>query len=216
MQINKNKLYQKKDLLIDHRNTLIIIDWDDTLFPTSWTIKNNIDLTSPTSRLEHIHYFEKLDVCLKNSLDKMAELGDIMIITNAMPEWIYLCTSVLPKTKKKLDSIKIISARKIYQNKTKINNWKKHTFANLDFVSSFEQKYKNIISLGDAEYEYEALINLYNHTHVPHKYLKSIKFVKGADFDIIIKQIKIISTNIKKICKSTRHIDLIFHKKNNY
>ena len=29
--------------------TLVIFDWDDTLFPTSWTVKNNINLSDDTT-----------------------------------------------------------------------------------------------------------------------------------------------------------------------
>ena len=29
---------------INNKSTLIILDWDDTLFPTSWVNKNNIEI----------------------------------------------------------------------------------------------------------------------------------------------------------------------------
>ena len=31
---------------INNTTTLIILDWDDTLFPTSWISKNNIEFLS--------------------------------------------------------------------------------------------------------------------------------------------------------------------------
>ena len=38
---------------ISNNSTLIILDWDDTLFPTSWVNKNNIEI---------IDYLEKINM----------------------------------------------------------------------------------------------------------------------------------------------------------
>jgi hypothetical protein len=200
-------------LHIDNYNTLIIIDWDDTLYPTSWTSENNVDLTDPKSRYRHIRYFEKLDDHLSSTLDYMKTLGDVTVITNALPEWIDLSVSVLPKTRGVLGGIDIISARKRYQNKTKMTDWKKYTFIDVISYKSKTQKYHNILSLGDADFEYNALINLYSHDDLPHKYLKAIKFIKSSDYNVLIEQIKMIRQNISRICRLTRHVDLLFDTK---
>ena len=42
-------------------NTVIVLDWDDTLFPTSWVINNKIDLTDPNNRIIYYKFFNKLD-----------------------------------------------------------------------------------------------------------------------------------------------------------
>src|SRR5438132_10051267 len=84
----KKKIFNKEDLLINSENTLIIIDWDDTLYPTTWIVENNIDLTDPKSRYKYIKYFENLDNQLSEALGHMMTLGEVLIITNAMLEWI--------------------------------------------------------------------------------------------------------------------------------
>lgn len=207
---NRTIHYNKKDLHIDHYNTIIIIDWDDTLYPTSWTMENNIDLTDPKSRYRYFKYFEKLDDQLYATLSLMITLGEVVIVTNAMPEWVELSLSVLPKTKKCMKYIDIISARARYQNKSKMSEWKKYTFLEEIMKRSKNKKYTNILSLGDADFEYNALINLYNLKMIPHKYLKSIKFMKSSDYDMSVEQIKMIRSNISDICKMTRHVDLTF------
>jgi hypothetical protein len=206
-------VYNKKDLHIDHRNTIIIIDWDDTLYPTSWTLENNIDLTNPKSRYKYIKYFEKLDDNLSGMLRVMKTLGDVVIITNAMSEWVELSLSVLPKTKKIMRKMEVISARARYQNIAKMQEWKKYTFLEEIIKRSKSKMYTNILSLGDAEFEYNALINLYDAKVLPHKYLKAIKFIKTADYNIIVEQIRMIKSNISEICSMTRHMDLTFDTK---
>jgi len=173
-------------------------------------MQNDIDLTNPTSRYRYIKHFEKLDDNLSAMLNVMSTLGEVIIITNAMPEWVELSLSVLPKTKKIMHNMEIISARARYQNKTKMPEWKKYTFLEEMIKRSRSKQYTNILSLGDADFEYNALLNLYNVTILPHKYLKAIKFIKTADYDMIVDQIRMIRSNISEICKMTQHMDLTF------
>ncbi len=204
--------YNTKNLHIKKSATLIIADWDDTLYPTSWVTENGIDLTNPKSRYKYMKHFEYLDICLSTLLSYMVTLGEVMIITNAMLEWIELSVSILPKTKKCLETIDVISARQKYGNQTVMAEWKKRTF--LDEVTKKilvdKHKYNNIISMGDANFEYNALINLYNKKILPHKYLKSIKFIKSSDYNTLLEQIKMIKQTISQICKMQRQVDLTF------
>lgn len=199
-----------RDLNIDYNSTLIIIDWDDTLFPTTWHRTREIDLTCPNSRYKNLEYFKHLDIHLGKLIKNIKNHGHLVIITNASPEWIKLSLSILPKTKKTLNDVQIISARKRYQNKLHESEWKMKTFDDLIHEKIKKFKYTNILSLGDSDYEHYALLNLFNHDKLDHKYLKSIKFIKSADYDIIIDQINIINKNIKGICHSKRHLDLDF------
>ena len=46
---------------INNTTTLIILDWDDTLFPTSWISKNNIEFLSNENKdLLYNKFFYKL------------------------------------------------------------------------------------------------------------------------------------------------------------
>ena len=207
---HKEYKYNKKELSTDPEHTLIIIDWDDTLFPTSWTVQNNIDLTDPRSRYKYIKYFENLDRYLSNMLEHITKLGDVLIITNAVLQWIELSSSVLPKTKKILSSVDIVSARDRQKNNYKMNDWKKYTFMEEILKRISNKKYYNILSLGDAEFEHNALVNLYHFHHIPFKYLKSIKFIKSTEYDITVEQIKMIKKYIGNIIHMKRHIDLTF------
>ena len=206
-----NKIaYNKKDLHISSENTMIIIDWDDTLYPTSWIVDNSIDLTDPKTRYKYMKHFEQLDSHLSSVLEHMKTLGDVIIITNALPAWIELAVSILPKTRQCLLNIDIVSARSRYQDHAKMADWKKHTFIDEIKKRSKKQNYHNILSLGDADFEHNALVNLYKFEAIPHKYLKSIKFIKSTDYTVLIEQIKMIHKHISIICKMPRQIDLTF------
>lgn len=191
--------------------TLIILDWDDTLFPTSWVVKNNIDLTNKAKRDKYIVYFKELDERLYNLLFVLKKCGIVVIVTNAMPEWVRVSSSVLVNTHNLLKSIKVISARKMYQDVSKSSmEWKKRAF-NDELSNMLKEKNVNhIISVGDAEYEYQALISLYRHDPQNYKLLKSIKLMKDPTHDVLIDQIEVLKKAVPKICIKRSHMDLEF------
>lgn len=197
------KILPKVDF-VSPKHTLIIIDWDDTLYPTSWSMKNNIDLTNPNMRYKYQEKFKKLDNELNECLTKMKKHGEVIIISNATPAWIHLSVSVLPKTQKCLSTIDVISARARYQN-TDMTEWKKLTFID-ELASRKKNTYTNILSFGDAMYEHEALINLYDSK----KYLKSIKLISLPNYNNLLQQIKMIREHINYFCTIQRHLDYEF------
>lgn len=206
---NNMSNYNSKDLKLSINRTLIIIDWDDTLFPSSWAVYNKINLNSESDKIKYSDEFQKLDFQLSQTISRISKYGKIIIITNALLDWIRLTLTVLPKTAKALENIDIISAREKQQNTNPLILWKTRTF--LEVIKN-NSGVNNIISLGDAEYEYKALINLFNDITIPHKYLKSVKFIKSNNYQTAIEQIIFIRKEIKEICKKKRHIDLTFEK----
>lgn len=189
-------------------NTLTIMDWDDTLFPTSWVVKNEIDLTTDKDIQKYMIVFSRLDSLLVDVLHKFISVGNVAIVTNASTRWIAISCEVLPNTKRLLnDKVKLISARDLHQNNfpDNIHMWKKITF------KDHADHYKHVISIGDADYEFNALIGLYSCRHK--KYLKTIRFLSSPTFEAIIDQLTVLNKNAKHICKYKRHMDLVFEKK---
>ena len=89
--------------------------------------------------------------------------GKIIIVTNASLKWINISSDNVPKTKKLLNNIKVVSARDNYQHVGDIYQWKTLSFIDQIKEELSHHNYANIISIGDAEYEYKALINLFHH-----------------------------------------------------
>ena len=132
---------------MNNYKTLVILDWDDTLFPTSWLIKNNIDLTDKKVQYKYIIFFSRLDSILYKLLSNLSKLGYVLIVTNAMKKWVKITANVLPNTKKLFkDKVKIISARDLYQEKfpDEMYLWKKYVFKN--FVQDYFKKKNTKIS----------------------------------------------------------------------
>jgi len=210
---------------------IFLIDWDDTLFPSTWINNNKINLQDENSINEYKLYFVDLDKAVSNFLSILSKVGDVYIVTNASLNWIKTCLNILQLTSKSiiLNKIRVISARDLYSNSTNsIIEWKVQTFKNiiienLNKINNIRPNtYLNIFSLGDAKYEYIALLNLNNFLQDNQKVkeniknnnfnflLKSIKFVEDPTFEYIIDELRVIENNKDSIINSLEYIDLKF------
>lgn len=205
--------------------TIIGIDFDNTLFPTSWTNKNMINLNNSESVKEYKLYFIELDKTMSDFLKELLNYGEIYIVTNASMKWIKACLNVLPITKKLImeQYIRIVSARDIYSKTTSsATEWKINTFRDIihkvvqDLSEDYEcNTFLNIISIGDAHYEYIALLKLddyFKNTDKKVNYLlKSVKFIEDdPHFDLIIDQMQVVQKNAKSIIGKIGYLDLKF------
>jgi hypothetical protein len=207
---------------LSRNRTLIILDWDDTLFPTTWVTTNDINIRNINNTQNSISsYFKQVDIELEILLKLLLKCGHVAIITNAMLNWINISSNILPKTSKILANgdgmfdIEVISARGSYQSISKdAMDWKKLAFEEIIKNNKF-RKVNNIISVGDAEYEYKALINLYDDCKNPKNYklLKSVKFVKYPTNHVLLDQIKVMQDAAVKVCTRKTHLDLRFELK---
>ena len=226
MENNKNKIYL---------TNIFIIDWDDTLFPTTWVNKNSMDVTKTHTIQEYKVYFLELDRTISGLLESLNQDGDIWIVTNANIGWIKSCLIFLGRTRETIISnkIRIVSARDSYSsNSSSPTEWKILTFQDIleDIINKISKKIKpntfvNIISIGDAMYEYMALINLDNFiksyilnnnahgtkSNRQFKYLlKNVKFIEKPEFDFVIDQMNVLNKNKDTIVNKLEFIDLKF------
>jgi len=219
---NQNKSLTNTEKL--YFTNIFIIDWDDTLFPTSWVNKNVISIDNIESIKDYKLYFIELDKTISNFLENLNKYGQIYIVTNANINWIKTCLNILVTTRKIImqNNIRIVSARDIYsQTYTSPTEWKINSFRDIlhNVIIKMPEKsmnntFLNIISIGDANYEYIALINLddyfKSHKKNINYLLKSIKFVEKPDFDIIIDQIQVVKKNTDYIINKIGYVDLKF------
>lgn len=197
--------------MINKYKTLIILDWDDTLFPTTW-ITNKIDnYNLGDIDKKYIGLFSKLDLLLQELLYRLLQCGKVVIVTNATLKWIIMTLDMLPNTKKIIrQNIDVISAKDMYQKKyTDVMLWKKLTFRNIVLNYFKQNKYaENIISIGDASYEFNALIELYNNSKK--QILKTVRLLQHPTYDLLIDQLEVLIKSINKICDINKHMDLKF------
>src|SRR5690606_26095890 len=98
-----------------YRN-LVIYDWDDTLFPTTWFTQNNLSADQLDPKVTS--YFASLDKSISTLLGRTHKSAGTMIITNASLRWFEISVAILPKTAQLIKSnIRVFSARDIYKDR---------------------------------------------------------------------------------------------------
>jgi len=197
--------------MIDRSNTLIILDWDDTLFPTTWMIKNGIDLNTKA------YMFKDLDMILSTTISYISQYGRVIIVTNACSDWIDTTKNVLPKTNDFLRHFTFIYAKTAYEHiSPDPYDWKKFAFKEI-IRSEFYRKnnigYINVISIGDSIYEYNALVGLNTFIKSP-KTLKAIRFIREPDKFTLMDQLNTLKKVIPKFIHTGANVDkkfIFFH-----
>ncbi len=191
---------------------LIILDWDDTLFPTSWIKRNKIDIKVPFSN-EVIKSFLELDAVVFNLLKKLRKIGFVVIVSNAYDSWIKLsCGHLMNTYNFILKHIPIISARALYEYKCNYTKWKHYVFMDIVNNQLNNNSTWSIISIGDADHEHNALINLWaNNRNKKINHLKSVKFLLEPSMNEIIDQLVILTKNIEYIRSINNHAELKFN-----
>ena len=132
---------------------VVIFDFDDTLFPTFYWVKNL--LRRGLSEHESI-LFEKLDTAIVHILElALSRTKHSYIVSNGSLAWIKeACNDFLPKTNNfifKENRIEVISARDLYERQDSRNPivWKMKVFENIQGKFNKDTKIQ-LMSIGDG------------------------------------------------------------------
>ncbi|MFA6972470.1 MAG: hypothetical protein WC208_13880 [Gallionella sp.] len=152
---------------------LLILDWDDTLFPTTYCDTHHLSLKStPQDIIPFLPALQKHSTTLVSLFKYAIPRARVRIVTNAGLDWVYLsCSKFLPDLSSILDTLPIISACDIYSSRypNKPYSWKHHTFNVLIIDSD-----TNVISIGDSWVERNVTREITRLRNTPCKTLKYI------------------------------------------
>ncbi|MDC0230363.1 hypothetical protein OAK19_00220 [Aureispira] len=187
-------------MAINPFNTILIFDWDDTLFPTSWFKSKGIRKDNITKDITI--QLEDLDNICIQFLKHAQNLGRIVIVTNSVNGWVKISSKLfLPQVHQFISEIDVISARGKFKN-LPIKECKVQTFKEL-----IDNDILNILSFGDASNDRDALfLATKNQTGI---YSKSFKFLQTPTVDELKTQLRLLTNTIDKLCNVHENLDLI-------
>jgi hypothetical protein len=201
--------------------TIIIFDFDDTLFCTKYFDTFSIpykDIFNNRILLEEINpglviELKQLENTILELFNNLQKKYDIIIISNAEIKWINNCMIYFFEQLNEYindNKIKIYSAKNIFSKLIKDKSkWKIKCFK-----KAIKELYKNdinidlnVISIGDGIEEKEAVFNLTKNTEfnkkIKPKYINMISFPSASS---IILQLKYLNDNINDIISSNQPI----------
>ena len=194
-------------------NSIIIFDWDDTLFPTSFLTPGGI--FNEDIKLSEVDKNKLLilEQCTFTLLNEAIKKGNVYIITNAGKGWVeYSANKFYPSIKNFLSEIKIISARGEYEKMYPGNSrqWKIQAF--LTLLKYVDIKLvTNIICIGDSLFEMEAGRILAS--KFTKAFIKTVKFKEVPKLDELIKQLKLVCNQFNSIYSSIKNLTIRVEKK---
>lgn len=191
---------------MNNNKIAIILDWDDTLFPTYFYSIKNIKYTFHLFK----NKFELLERSIINMLIKLNKYKNVYILTNGSMKWFYSSVKYIPKIIPYLKDIKIISARdhfsKLYPNDIVL--WKTFSILNILNHNMFLEK---ILFVSDLDIDFKSLKKV--KMMKPYIETKTYKFMETPMICQLIKQQNDLTRFIDFILVFTGINDYNFYKK---
>jgi hypothetical protein len=201
--------------------TIIILDWDDTLCPSTNCMRcHGLSVLGAPPEGEVASALEELALEAKALLEQAKELAEkVVIVTNAEEGWVDLsCKAWLPALQSVLTHVEVVSARSTFepQGVASPAGWKARAFEDaIDrFYSRYQnQSWKNLISVGDAPHEREALSRVVRWApsfNGKKCRSKSVKFVLRPTIENLGKELQMLRESLKEIVQTDDDLDLHF------
>jgi hypothetical protein len=180
--------------------SLVIFDWDDTLFPTSALadgghLKPSKDGSAPSKPFPA----EELAACSAAALRVLAEsrkFGNRLIVTNADHGWVHdSAARFMPSLAGELKDIPVISARSIFEPQGIVDAKMRKVMCFWRVVQCFHSGpqgiwgLQNLISIGDSLEEQEATIKIAQHCPC---YVKSVKLADRPSMRQLAQQLDLL------------------------
>jgi hypothetical protein len=203
---------------IPPHETLLIFDYDDTLFPTSFLAQNGYKLDGPDASMEIQAILDEYSIVVEKTLIDAQRHGRVVIVTNAESGWVTLTSQkFMPRLGSLLASFPSISARSTYEPMGISNpfQWKLKAFENVIYehhqlLSSPDAAIArmNVLSFGDSIHERDAAHQVCATLSSSPLFCKSIKFIERPDIAQLTKQHVLIRDNLSKVVAHEGTLDL--------
>lgn len=201
--------------------TIIIFDWDDTLCPSTTCMRQyglSVLGAPPEGEVR-----AALEVLTKEARLLIAAAGElaekVIVVTNAEEGWVDLsCKAWLPGLQETIAACEVASARSTWEPRgvSSPAGWKARAFEDVidKFYSRYQnQSWKNIISIGDAPHEREALSRVSRWAPLGRGKKcrsKSVKFVLRPSIEQLTRELQMLRESLKEIVWHDDDLDLHF------
>eukprot|EP00811_Abedinium_folium_P037177 NODE_9817_length_1397_cov_6.000000.p1 GENE.NODE_9817_length_1397_cov_6.000000~~NODE_9817_length_1397_cov_6.000000.p1 ORF type:complete len:354 (+),score=57.12 NODE_9817_length_1397_cov_6.000000:80-1141(+) len=152
--------------------TIVLLDFDDTIFPTTWLCTNYraegqslAGSQDPVIHAEVAKYIEPMIDLVFQFIVTCKSIGTVIIVTNAVPGWVNtIIKRYMPTLLSEFDEMRVVYARQVFADARKVRrmpettmHWKVEAMQLVLAEHYGHKSWKNIISLGDGPDEYHAL-----------------------------------------------------------
>jgi len=172
--------------------SLFIIDWDDTILPTTWLGQHGLlrDEDAELSDKQEAQ-LSALAEAVMETLDVAGDLGKVVLVTNGVEGWIeHSCLRFLPTLASTVRWLPKVSARSEFQplGIECPTEWKSRAFEReiKAFAEMLDGDSLSVISLGDSMCERQALLS--EASKVPSCFAKSMKLAERPSIERLTEE----------------------------
>ena len=203
------------------RQTLIILDWDDSLCPSHF-IRANRPVLNYFQPCPEIPKFKQplaeLSALVVRFLRAAKELGTVVIVTNAQAGWVETsCRNFLPEVLETIEAlaIDVVYARSTVEFPERLmpQSWKEKAMKDAvgRFYSQYlHQSWKNVVSVGDQTCDRDALKVVTHARPTPKKRCrtKTVKLRDEPTVADLIEQLHTLMRWIQPLVHLDRTVDI--------
>ena len=201
-------------------STVTVLDWDDTLMPSTWLKEQGLTSTALADKFgitkEMVDACEEVAPHVERVIKKAQDYGKVFIITNGTHGWVEKsCEVFMPSIRNLVLSLPIISAADLYRYFSKDPiSWKRMTFRRdlLDRAfGGMPRANRVVISIGDGYAEQEAARNLMaigSYSQVGLLSVRCLKIVESSSPAILIRQLEEICQILPNLATQSGDFDL--------
>jgi hypothetical protein len=186
---------------------LILLDWDDTVLPTSYLAQKGIGLDDPVPD-DVSEALAKYAAHARATLEILQERGHLVIVTNAEEGWVELtCAKFLPALEPVIRNVECVSARSCYEPQGYVTpvEWKEEAFAAVVQRHFADPCGQWVFSLGDARHEREAVHRIANRLGIA---AKSVKLMELPDLAVLQREHELLREQLPELCAVDGTLDI--------
>jgi hypothetical protein len=187
---------------------LILLDWDDTIMPTTYLPRRGIDLTTTEVPEDVAAALSAYGEHAANTVRALSLHGSVVIVTNAEWGWVELTAArFLPAVEPLLKDLECISARSTYEPKGYATpaEWKEEAFAQVVKLRFGDRQGLPVLSIGDAKHEREAVHRLALRCGIVPK---SVKLVVLPDVEMLQREHELLFDQVHHLCTVDGSFDI--------
>uniref|UniRef100_A0A7S1A1R0 Uncharacterized protein n=1 Tax=Noctiluca scintillans TaxID=2966 RepID=A0A7S1A1R0_NOCSC len=194
--------------------TMLIFDWDDTLFPTSWLLeRENMEALDTFDKYELLRYVAQFQAVV--SIAK--SVGEVVIVTNSRPPWVDTSMDLFMKDTDTIADVPVFYAMDLAGGSPDLCPTQTKVQAMEAAVNAFYSRYpgqswKNIVSVGDAVFEQDAIREVCTgrpiHTLDRTCRTKIVKFVEQPSLGCLVEQLTLLASWLLRVVQADGDVNI--------
>jgi len=203
-----------EEALPSAHHVLHLVDWDDTILPTTWLSRQGLLNGRAVASEEQQAKLTSLAEAAASTLEAAASIGRVVIVTNAAEGWVQQsCLRFLPTLVPVLQELTIVSARSIFERQgircpteRKRGAFDREVEGMADAFLDDLGASLSLVAIGDSSHEHEAVLKAAE--KVPGCYTKSLRLAERPTPEQLLEEHLLVAGTLEEVAAHDGDLDI--------